>query len=83
MPLKFVEDCCELLVSVDNEIYDVCSRSVGKILELLGVNSEKKVLYSATVEIARNESFAAEFFDDGLVADLAAGTVKRKMLHFS
>ena len=31
----------------------------------------------------RNESFAAEFFDYGLVADFAAGAVKCEMLHFA
>lgn len=82
VPLELVKNCCKLLGSVKNEVNDVRCRSVCESLELLCVNCEKYVLYTATVEVARYETFCAKSLDGCLVASLTCLAIKFKMLHF-
>jgi len=78
--LKLVYNCCVLL-AVKYKVYDVRCRSVGKTLEILGINSEKNVLKSKTVKVARNETLCADSLDGCFVANLTKLALQLKMLH--
>ena len=68
-------------LAIENEIYDVGSRRVQETLKIAIVNGEEDIVQTLAIEVAGNETLAAEGLDDGLVSDLADLALQFKMLH--
>ena len=79
--LKLVENCSVGLPVGEGEVDDEGCGGVKETLEILGRNGEKNILDAASVEVARDETFPAEGFDDGFVAFFADGSAESEMLH--
>ena len=80
VPLILVSHC-SVLFTAEVQVYDIRSGGMGKALELFLVYSEKDVVKSETIEVARNETLTAEGLKDGLVALLANFAIESEMLH--
>jgi hypothetical protein len=63
------------------EVDDVRVWSVSDSLEVLSVDSEKDVLQSETIDVARNLSLAADSLNGCLVASFAYLAIEFNVLH--
>ena len=68
-------------LAVEDEVHDVGSRRVQETLKIAIVNGEEDIVQTLAIEVAGNETLAAEGLDDGLVSDLADLAFQFKMLH--
>ena len=81
MELELMDDGGVSLTVIKLDVDDVGVRGVGDPLEILVCDSEKDVLNTLAIEVARNKTLLADGLDDGFVADLTDFAVKLKMLH--
>ena len=81
MELELMDDggvgLAVIKLDVDNEGVG----GVGDTLEVLVCDSEKDILNTLAIEVARDKTLLADGLDDGFVADLTDFAVKLKMLH--
>ena len=68
-------------LAIEDEVHDVGSRRVQEALKIAIVNGEEDIVQTLAIEVAGNETLAAEGLDDGLVSDLADLAFQFKMLH--
>ena len=81
MILYLVEYCITVSSVAELEVDDERVRSVSDFLKILSVDSEENVLHTETIDVARNESCAADSFYACLVASFANLAIEFNVLH--
>ena len=81
MILNLVKHCITASAIAELKVNDVRVRSVSDSLEILCIDSEEDVLHTVTVDVARNESFAADCLYGCLVASFAYLAIEFNVLH--
>ena len=79
--LNLVKNCVHLCTVVELEVDDIRVRSVGDSLEILCVDSEKHVLDTESIDVARNLSCTTNSLYSCLVASFANLAFEFNVLH--